>query len=303
MQAKSLQKGYVTIVEQACQGVPGFKASYQRFHEKAIIEQNSSSFVENYGRNAATLALHFGVSPEHLAAEEINAYLYRLATTENFCESYFKFTVYGMRYWFRLFGMEAKALRMPPIREKDTLPVVLSKAECKELFHAPRMLKHKIMLTLSYSGGLRLNELRHLRIADVDFDRMMIHIKQGKGKKDRYVVLSKVMKQALQKYYTECKPQEYVFNGEKKGELVGERTIQNAMKDALLKTNIKKAVTMHTLRHLYATHLLEDGVDLITIKQLLGHGDIRTTMIYLHVAEFPTGRKVHSPLDSLYGRL
>lgn len=303
MQAKSLKKGYVSLVEQACAGVPGFRDSYQQFHQKAVIEQNSSSFVENYGRNAATLALHFGVSPEHLSAEEINAYLYRLATNESHGESYFKFTVYGMRYWFRLFDMNYKALRMPAIKEKDTLPVVLSKQECKELFHAPRMFKHQIMLTLAYSGGFRLNELRHLKIADVDFDRMMIHIKQGKGNKDRYVVLSKVMKQALQKYYAQYQPQVYVFNGEKVGELVGERTIQNALKEAALKTSIQKTVSMHTLRHSYATHLLEDGVDLITIKNLLGHGDIRTTMIYLHVAEFPTGRKVHSPLDSLYDRL
>ena len=303
MQPRSLKKGYVSLVEQACVGVPGFRDSYQQFHQKAVIEQSSSSFVENYGRNAATLALHFGVSPEHLAAEEINAYLYRLATNDTYGESYFKFTVYGMRYWFRLFGMNYKALRMPVIKEKNSLPSVLSKEECKELFHAPRMFKHKIMLTLAYSGGLRLNELRHLRIADVDFDRMMIHIKQGKGNKDRYVVLSKVMKQALQQYYAEYKPQVYVFNGETVGEVVGERTIQNAIKEALLKTKIQKIVTMHTLRHSYATHLLEDGVDLITIKNLLGHGDIRTTMIYLHVAQFPTGRKVHSPLDSLYGRL
>ena len=229
MQAKSLKKGYVSLVEQACAGVPGFWDSYQQFHQKAVIEQNSSSFVENYGRNAATLALHFGVSPEKLAAEEINAYLYRLATNDTFGESYFKFTVYGMRYWFRLFGMNYKALRMPVIKEKNTLPTVLSKEECKELFHAPRMFKHKVMLTLAYSGGLRLNELRHLRIADVDFDRMMIHIKLGKGNKDRYVVLSKVMKQALQQYFAEYKPQVYVFNGETVGEVVGERTIQNAI--------------------------------------------------------------------------
>jgi hypothetical protein len=104
MQPTSLKKGYVSLVEQACAGVPGFRDSYQQFHQKAVIEQNSSSFVENYGRNAATLALHFGVSPEHLAAEEINAYLYRLATNDTFGESYFKFTIYGMRYWFRLFN-------------------------------------------------------------------------------------------------------------------------------------------------------------------------------------------------------
>lgn len=209
--------------------------------------------------------------------EEINAYLYRLATNDMYGESYFKFTVYGMRYWFRLFGMDYKALRMPVIKEKNTLPTVLSKEEFRQLFHAPRMFKHKIMFTLAYSGGLRLNELRHLHIADVDFDRMMIHIKLGKGNKDRYVVLSKVMKQALHLYFAEYQPQVYVFNGETVGELVGERTIQNAIKEALRKTNIQKTVTMHTLRHSYATHLLEDGVDLITIKNLLGHGDIRTT--------------------------
>ncbi len=164
------------------------------------------------------------------------------------------------------------------------------------------MLKHKIVLTLAYSGGLRMNELRHLRISDIDFDRMQIRIHQGKGKKDRYVVLSKIMKQALEKYYQLEKPEVFVLNGQEKGERMGERSIQYVINEALKKTSIKKAVTMHTLRHSYATHLLEDGVDLFSIKHLLGHSDIRTTLVYLHVAQLKINL-AHSPLDSLYGRL
>ena len=302
MKPKTMQKGFVTIVEQACESVPGFKNSYRKFHQKAIIEQNSSSFVENYGRGASQIALHFGTSPEKLSVEEINSYLYYLSMHENYSESYFKCTVFGMRYWFRLFDMEDKAIRMPPIKKKETLPVVLGKEECKELFSAPRMFKHKIVLTLAYSGGLRMNELRHLRISDIDFDRMQIRIQQGKGKKDRYVVLSKIMKQALEKYYLIEKPEVFVLNGHEKGERMGERSIQYVINEALKKTSIKKAVTMHTLRHSYATHLLEDGVDLFSIKHLLGHSDIRATLVYLHVAQLKTNL-AHSPLDSLYGRL
>jgi site-specific recombinase XerD len=292
---------FTTIVEQASIAVPGFRESYQRFHQKAILEQNSSSFVENYGRSAAHIAIHFGVSPENLDAQQINSYLYYLSINQNYAESYFKCMVFGMRYWFRLFGMEDKALRMPPIKKKDTLPVVLSKEECKKLFAAPRMLKHRFLLAMAYSGGLRMNELRHLKIADIDTDRMQIRIRQGKGNKDRYVILSKVIKNGLEKYYAQYKPQVYVFNGQQQGELMGERSIQYIINEAVQKSGIQKAVSMHTLRHSYATHLLEDGIDLFSIKKLLGHSDIRTTLVYLHVAQIKT-HLAHSPLDSLYGR-
>jgi site-specific recombinase XerD len=213
--------------------------------------------------------------------------------------SYFKQAVYGLRHWFRLFGMEEKAILMPSIKKEETLPVVLSKEECKELFKAPRWLKHKFLLAFAYGAGLRMNELRLLKIADVDLNRKQIHIRQGKGKRDRYVVLANLLAQKFGHYLSEVKPQIYLFEGQIPGQPMGERSIQYIINEALQKTSIKKQASMHTLRHSFATHLMEDGIDIRSIQQQLGHSDLRTTMVYLHVAQIKP-RAIHSPLDSLY---
>ena len=159
--------------------------------------------------------------------------------------------------------------------------------------------KHRFMLAFSYAGGLRMNELRMLKIADVYLDRKQIHIRLGKGKRDRYVVLSNLLIQKFEAYLKEVKPQVYLFEGLTPAQPMGARSIQYVIVEALQKTSIQKQVSMHTLRHSYATHLLEDGIDIHSIQRLLGHSDIRTTIIYLHVAQVKT-RLAHSPLDSLY---
>lgn len=255
--------------------------------------------ITNYSRSIAAVALHFNRIPHEVSVDEINSYLYRMTVHEKQSLSYFKQAVYGLRHWFRLFGMEEKAIQMPSIKKAEKLPTVLSQKECKELFKAPRLLKHRFLLAFAYSAGLRMNELRLLKIADVDIHRKQIHIKQGKGKKDRYVVLSHFIAQKLQSYLDECKPQVYLFEGQTPFEPMGERSIQYVINEALQKTVIKKQASMHTLRHSFATHLLEDGVNIQSIQQALGHSDMRTTMVYLHVAKIKPFL-AHSPLDTLY---
>lgn len=293
---------YYKVVERAKDTVPEFRDAYNQFIERVTIDQNSQSLEKNYSRCIAHVALHFGVVPHLLSAEEINSYLYRISVHEIKSEGYFKQTIYGLRYWFRLFGQEEKALRMPPIKKKETLPVVLSKEECKELFKAPRTLKHRFLLAFAYAGGLRMNELRLLKISDIDIHRKQIHIRQGKGKKDRYVILSSFIAQKWNFYLTQVKPAVYVFEGLTPGQPMGERSIQYVINEALAKTNIIKSASMHTLRHSFATHLLEDGVDIYSIQKLLGHSDIRTTIVYLHIAQVKP-KLAHSPLDSLYNKL
>lgn len=293
------KEGYNTIVSQAKQNVIGFAASYSKFIERVSIDQKSKSLITNYGRSIAAIALHFNRVPHEISVDEINSYLYRMTVHEKQSLSYFKQAVYGLRHWFRLMEMDSKALQMPSIKKVHTLPVVLSKEECKELFKAPRLLKHKFLLAFAYGGGLRMNELRLLKISDIDLDRMRIHIRQGKGKKDRYVILSKFLASKFQKYLTEVKPIIYLFEGQTQKEPMGERSIQYVINEALQKTNINKQVSMHTLRHSFATHLMEDGIDIHSIQNLLGHSDLRTTMVYLHVAKIKP-RLAHSPLDSLY---
>jgi len=177
----------------------------------------------------------------------------------------------------------------------------LSKRECKELFKAPKSFKHRFLLAFTYSTGIRLNELRFVKISDIDIDRMKVRIRQGKGKKDRYVVLSGYIKKRLPKYFDSYKPEIYLFEGNTSGHEMAERSIQNIMIEALKKTNIRKQVSLHTLRHSFATHLLEDGVDLYTIQHLLGHSQLRSTIMYLHIAQvIPKSAK--SPLDTLYSK-
>ncbi len=294
------KENYYTYVEQAKDLVPGFREAYSKFNERVILDQCSKSLVSNYTRNLAQLALHFGRVPHGVSVDEINAYLYRLTVHEKLSISYFKQTVFGLRYWFRLYGMEDKALQMPVIKKTETLPTVMSKEECRELFAAPRSLKHRFLLAFAYAGGLRMNELRHVKINDIDVERRQIHIRQGKGKKDRYVILSDLLSDRLPKYLSEVKPLVYLFEGLTPGVVMGERSIQYVINEALRKTNIQKEVSMHTLRHSFATHLLEDGVDIYSIQRLLGHSDIRTTIVYLHVAQV-IPKVSHSPLDTLYG--
>lgn len=293
------KRRYNTIVSQAKKNVLGFSVAYSKFIERVSIDQNSKSMITNYSRSIAAIALHFNRVPHEISVDEINSYLYRMTIHEKQSISYFKQAVYGLRHWYRLFGMEEKAIQMPSIKKEATLPVVLSKEECKELFKAPRLLKHKFLLAFAYGAGLRMNELRLLKIGDVDLNRKQIHIRQGKGKRDRYVVLSNLLSQRFSNYLLEVKPQTYLFEGQTPGQPMGERSIQYVINEALQKTTIKKQASMHTLRHSFATHLMEDGIDIQSIQHLLGHSDMRTTMVYLHVAQVKP-KQSHSPLDSLY---
>jgi site-specific recombinase XerD len=258
------KEDFYGVVAQAQDMVPGFKEGYQKFKQEVVLKGLSKGLLINYGRSVAHVALDFRHSPESVLAEEINCYLYRKAVEDEVCESYLKHTVFGLRMWFRLHGQEEEAIKIPVMKHRFTLPEVLSKVECKELFKAPKSFKHRFLLAFTYSTGMRLSELRFVKISDIDTDRLQVRIRQGKGKKDRCVVLS-----------------------------------QNIMMEALKKTTIRKQVSLHTLRHSFATHLLEDGVDLYTIQHLLGHNQISTTITYLHIAQV-LPKVAKSPLDTLY---
>lgn len=299
MEAKTTKRQYNTVLSQAKKGVPGFALAYGKFIEKTTLEQSSKGLITNYSRSLAYIALHFSRIPHQISVEEINAYLYSMMVHEKCSISYFKHAVFALRYWFRLFDMEDKAIQMPPIKKEKKLPVVLSRQECKELFKAPVNLKHRFLLTFAYAGGLRMNELRLITISDVDLHRRQVHIRHGKGRKQRFVTLSKLLCDKLPHYLSKVKPQLYLFEGLTPGQPMGQRSIQYIISEALPKTSIQKQVSMHTLRHSFATHLLEDGVDIHTIQHLLGHADLIQTLVYLHVAQVKS-KPAHSPLDTLY---
>lgn len=189
------------------------------------------------------------------------------------------------------------ALIHRPKREKK-LPNVLSKEEVKAILEAPSNIKHKAMLSLIYACGLRRSELLNLKIYDIDSKRHLIIIKNGKGKKDRIVPISDKLINMLREYYKAYRPKIWLFEGQKATEQYSEKSLQSVLKQALQKAKINKPVTLHWLRHSYATHLLESGTDLRYIQELLGHKSSKTTEIYTHVTE-KSLQKIKSPFDDL----
>jgi integrase/recombinase XerD len=253
------------------------------------------------------MALHFKCLPTALTETQINDYLFYLQQQHNTpSETYFKHTIYGLRALFKVENISADHIKLPKIKRSNKLPVVLSKSEMKRLLHAPDLLKHRILIGLLYGCGLRCFEARNVQLSDLDFERAALHVRQGKGAKDRYVPLSQHLIRGLKHYIQTEKPKQWLFNGQPQGRSGGDfdgrysqRGVQWAITQAVKKAGITKDVSVHTLRHTYATHLLEDGLDILTIKDLLGHQSIDTTMIYLHVAQ--SGKnKAFSPLDTLY---
>ncbi|MBS1652992.1 MAG: site-specific integrase [Bacteroidetes bacterium] len=188
-------------------------------------------------------------------------------------------------------------LILRPKTEKK-LPNVLSKAEVKNILSAPRNLKHKAMLSLIYSCGLRSGELLKLKLKDIDSKRGVVLIRQSKGKKDRIAPLSEKIIDLLRDYYSSYKPKVYLFEGQVAGNMYDERSLQQVLKQAIYKSKINKPVSLHWLRHSYATHLLENGTDLRYIQEILGHSSSRTTEIYTHVSNKAI-QKIVSPFDTL----
>jgi len=217
-------------------------------------------------------------------------------------DSYFKHTVYGLRYLYRIFDKVESRIILPSIGRPKQLPVVLSQQEVRLLLKAPKLLKHRLILSLLYGCGLRNAELCNLKIIDLDLNRKMLHVRNGKGRKDRYLPLCELLIRGIKKYLSSEKPVEYLFNGKSRtGEYIGLTAsgVRWSAREGRRLAGIKKQVTAHCLRHSYATHLLEMGTDIVTLKELLGHEHIQTTLLYLHVAQI-SRESAYSPLDKLY---
>jgi site-specific recombinase XerD len=287
------------IIDLAKSEVIGFIPMYQRLEQKVILGGLSNSTLLNYGRCIAKISLHFKRPAIELEEEQINGYLQFLLTGNQPSRSYFKHTVYGLRLLYRIHDLEDRIIKLPSLKRSNKLPVILSIKECKHLFSSGRILKHRVLLSLVYSAGLRSKELRNLKISDIDSDRMMIHVRQTKYNKDRYVPLSKLVLQGLRQYLLAYHPKVYLFNGQKIGSQLSAHGVQWTMKQSIKRSGITKPATIHTLRHSYATHLLEMGMDIDTLSKLLGHAHVTTTLIYLHVARLESSSKF-SPFDIIY---
>jgi integrase/recombinase XerD len=242
---------------------------------------------------------HYGRSPVEMGEEEIRNYLYFLMKEKKVSQSSINQAYSAMKFFYETsMGREWNGIKIPRIKNRKKLPVVLSKDEVHSLLERLANLKHRAILATIYSGGLRVGEATRLKISDIDGKRMMIRVQAGKGNKDRYTLLGKRALVALREYWKAHRPVEWLFPGSEPTNPISVSSVQRVFKQALNRAGIKKKATVHTLRHSFATHLLESGTDLYYIQRFLGHTSASTTSIYLHITGKDLGR-IKSPIDLL----
>lgn len=241
-----------------------------------------------------------GKTLDAVAPEDIEGYHRHLVTVRKVGFSSFNQSTCALRFFYRtcLGKSDWTIARMPYQRKRRTLPEILSPEEITAIFEACHNLKHKTLLMTSYSGGLRLGETLGLLPSDIDSTRMMIRIEQGKGRKDRYVMLSPTLLAALRTYWKAFRPVRWLFEGRTKGQSLSPSTAEKIFTAAAGRAGIAKGVSFHSLRHAFATHLLEGGTNIRVIQMLLGHQSLTTTQIYTHVARTYVNATT-SPLDRL----
>jgi site-specific recombinase XerD len=289
----------MSYIQQAISSITEFGQRYEKFSRALTIRQYSEKTTTSYTSKIAELSLHFGKLPELLSEDEIGSYLSELLNRIPVpCKSKFEHTIASLRCYYKVMGFQSKRMHLPRIKHQQKLPVVLSEKEVEKLLHGTANIREKAMLSVLYSCGLRVNELCCLEIRDIDSSRMTVHIREGKGKKDRYVPLANKILPLLRCYYKKYRPVKYLFNG-KPCSPINQRELARILHENCCSTGIHKHITCHSLRHSYATHLLEMGENLMRIKELLGHQYLKTTLVYLHIASLENGR-CFSPLDKLF---
>ena len=255
-----------------------------------------------YLQQVSLFARHFGQSPERLGQEEIRVYQVYLAQDKHLAASSIAVAVAALRFLYivtlkRAWTVEAD---IPTCRQPQKLPNVLSPDEVGQFLDAVTSLKHRVILTVCYAAGLRISEAVRLKPAAIDSQRMVMRIEQGKGRKDRYVMLSPRLLDILRDYWKTTHPKEWLFPGDRPGQPITRVAVERVCKQARQRSGIDKPLTPHSLRHAFAVHLLEAGADLRTIQLLLGHRSLTTTSRYLRIATSKVCATA-SPLDALRG--
>lgn len=239
------------------------------------------------------------IAPEQATREHVRAYLVELASSGRVSAAYCIGARAAIIFLYQTtLKQRDKVNDLPHMKRPQQLPSVLSKDEVAKILKVTAFLKHKALLVTAYSAGLRVGEVVRLKIHDIDSKRMKIRVTAGKGAKDRDTLLSETALRILREYFTAFKPKDWLFPGEQLSDHLSERAAQEIFRDSKRKAGIRKPATFHTLRHSFATHLLEDGVDMRYIQELLGHGSIKTTERYTHVSQNALGR-IKSPMDNL----
>jgi site-specific recombinase XerD len=271
----------------------------RRMAEDMLVRNMAQKTIDSYTYHVERFAKHFGRPLDELGPEEIRTFQLYLIQERKASWSAFNQAVCGLRFLYRVTLPRPWVVEQVPFGKRPKrLPAVLGPEEVSRLIACVPVLKHRVLLTTLYAAGLRLTEGTHLRIADIDSQRMQLNVRHGKGAKQRLVPLSPRLLAELRDYWRQARPPQYLFPGKSPDVPLSSATIQKACKLATAAAKIDKRVTPHTMRHSYATGLLEAGVDLLTIGHLLGHKSFMTTMIYLHVRR-PHLDSTPSPLDWL----
>lgn len=274
----------------------------QRLIDELTIRNYSPRTRQCYVRQYDVFTRHVRKPPEDATSAEVHAYHVHLVNVRHVSLTYLKQAVCALRFFYnQVLERQYDHPRLPYPKKAATLPTVLARTEITRLLDATSNRKHRAILMTVYGAGLRVSELAELRPADIDSERMVINVRQGKGRKDRTVILARTLLDALRDYWREYRPgTEWLFPGRNPGRHVSTRNVQHICQVAAERARLRKHVTAHTLRHSFATHLNEAGIDLRVIQLLLGHRSARTTMRYVHLSPERL-QSTPSPLDLLYG--
>ena len=268
-------------------------------HEDVHVRNYTPETRRVYINAVAAFARHYGKSPGLLGPEEVRSYQVHLVKEKKASWSSLNVAVCALRFFYgTTLGKDWAIQHIPYARKESPLPDVPSQAEVKKMLGRVESFKDLAMLMVAYSGGLRVAEIANLNVGDIDSDRMVIHVRLGKGKKDRFVALSPLLLTILREYWLEERPRKFLFPGKDGKRPITKVTISRICKQAARAAGIRRKVTPHTLRHAFATHHLEAGTDLRTLQVLMGHSDLTTTSRYLHVSTDRI-RATKTPLDLL----
>lgn len=267
--------------------------------DSMILRGMSVRTQDSYVRAVSQLAAFYNRPPDQIADEEVQAYLVHLISTRKLSWSSCNVAVYGLRFFYhQTLRREKTSFHIPGPRKPSRLPEILSREEVARLFAHTSLPRYRALLMTVYSAGLRVSEVVHLQVQHIDSDRMTIRVEQGKGAQDRYTLLSARLLVELRNYWRLEQPRLWLFPQRVSPRPMNTTTAQRIYIAAKKRAGIKKAGSIHALRHAFATHLLESGTDLNTIQRLLGHHHISSTMRYLHLTQKNVTNR-RSPLDLL----
>jgi integrase/recombinase XerD len=271
----------------------------QRMLEDLRIRNYAPTTVSSYIRSVAEFAQHFNKPPDQLGSEEIRSWQLFLLNEKRVKLSTYIQAVCALRFFYQnTLHRRVEIDRIPLPRYEKKLPVILSKAEVKALLEAPKNLGHRAILATMYAAGLRVSEVASLKVSDLDRERRVIWVRGGKGHKDRQVMLAEALRDLLAAYWRWKRPADWLFPGDRPGHPISCNGIFQLCQNAARRAGIRKPVHPHSLRHAFATHLLDDGVNLLVIQTLMGHAHLKTTARYLHLSDIAV-RSTKSPLEML----